>query len=182
MHSLKLDNKQKRILYSIKKTDIVLSVGCLLAAFLLGIFFMVHRRTGSTISVSRDGIELYRIDFEDIDSDGQTQYYLIRYEDAGRDVHIMHFEQYPELPTEQSYNLFSITDGMVTMEAADCKDQICVRHKPIRADRESIICLPNKLVIEMSGSVVSGATRPDGQKRDSMSEDGADEPLDGVVG
>ncbi|MCM1122715.1 MAG: NusG domain II-containing protein [Eubacterium sp.] len=165
-----------------KKADIILIVGCLFAAFLLGLFLMLYRRTGSTIRISHDGIGLYTIDLDDIDSERQTQYYLIRYEDSGQDIHIMHFEQYPEIPAGQRYNLFSVTDGIVTMEAADCRDQICVRHKPIRADRESIICLPNRLVIEMSGSTVSGAAQPDAQERDGMLEDGADEPLDGVTG
>lgn len=162
MKNLKSVNKQQQMMQSITKADFVLIVGCLFVAFLLTFFFMVHRRTGSTISISCDGVELYRIELEDIHSDGQTQYYLIQSKDAGQDVHIMHFEQYPSLPAEQNYNLFSVTDGIVTMEAADCKDQICVRHTPIGNDRESIICLPNKIVIEISSE--------------------SDEPLDGVVG
>lgn len=168
---LKSETKQQHIIRSMTKADVVLIVFCLFAAFLLGIFFMVYRRTGNTISISCDGVELYIIDLEDIHSDKNTQYYLICYEEGqdgytGQDVHIMHFEQYPEVPSGQRYNLFSVTDGTVTMEAADCKDQICVRHIPISSDRESIICLPNKLVIEMNGTP----------------EDGTDEPLDGVVG
>ncbi len=162
MQNFKSENKQQHITQSMTKADIALIVGCLLAAFLLAVFFMLHRSAGSAVNISRDGIELYRIELEDIRSDEQTQYYLIQSEDSGQDVHIMHFEQYPSLPTGQSYNLFSITDGVVTMEAADCRDQICVRHTPISSDRESIICLPNKLVIEISGE--------------------SEEQLDGVVG
>lgn len=184
---LKLGKKQQHIIHSMTKADVVLIVVCLLAAILLGIFFMVHRRTGSTISISRDGVELYIIDLEDIHSDKNTQYYLICYEEeqagyTGQDVHIMHFEQYPEVPAGQSYNLFSVTNGTVTMEAADCKDQICVRHIPISSDRESIICLPNKLVIEMSGSANSRITESEEKDHNGMPEDGMDEPLDGVVG
>ncbi len=190
MNNLKLDNRQQPIIYSMKKADIALIAACFVTALLFGIFFMVQRGTGSTISISRDGTELYRIDLKDIASDRMTHYYLIQYEDtseelsedSGQDIHIMHFEEYPEIPTEQSYNLFSVTDGTVTMEAADCRDQICVHHKPISADRESIICLPNKLVLEMSGNAVSEGQNPARQGGSGTSEEETDEPLDGVVG
>lgn len=185
--TLKSENKQQHMIRSMTKADVVLIAVCLLAALLLGIFFMVHRRTGSTLSISRDGIELYIIDLEEIHSDKNTQYYLICYEEGqdgytGQDIHIMHYDQYPEVPSGQSYNLFSVTNGTVTMEAADCKDQICVRHIPISSDRESIICLPNKLVIEMRGSANSRITESEEMDHNGMSEDGMDEPLDGVVG
>lgn len=191
MRNLKLDlksgKKQQHMIHSMTQADVVLIVVCLLSAILLGTFFMVHRRTGSTISISHDGVELYIIDLEDIHSDKNTQYYLICYEEeqtgyTGQDVHIMHFEQYPEVPAEQSYNLFSVTNGTVTMEAADCKDQVCVRHIPISSDRESIICLPNKLVIEMSGSAAFRLKQPEETDHNGIPEDGTDESLDGVVG
>lgn len=37
----------------------------------------------------------------------------------------------------------------VFVEAADCRDQVCVKHKPISINNQSIICLPNQLVIEV---------------------------------
>jgi hypothetical protein len=37
------------------------------------------------------------------------------------------------------------------MEAADCRDQICVHHIPISGSGESIICLPHKLVVTVTG-------------------------------
>ncbi len=44
-------------------------------------------------------------------------------------------------------NTLCIKDGQVKMLEADCKDQICVHHKPISKSGESIICLPNKLIV-----------------------------------
>ena len=35
------------------------------------------------------------------------------------------------------------------MIEADCRDQLCVNQKAISADGESIICLPNKIVVEV---------------------------------
>lgn len=50
------------------------------------------------------------------------------------------------------YNLIIISDGQVWMEEADCRNQICVHHKPIYKNHESIVCLPNKVFVEVVGS------------------------------
>lgn len=44
-------------------------------------------------------------------------------------------------------NTVEIKDGFVFVTYADCKDQICKNHKKISRVNESIICLPNKVVI-----------------------------------
>lgn len=44
-------------------------------------------------------------------------------------------------------NVLRIQSGEVTISEATCKDQICVLHHPIRENGESIICLPNKIVV-----------------------------------
>ena len=46
-------------------------------------------------------------------------------------------------------NILEIKDGEDSMIEADCPDQICVHEKAISADGESIICLPNKIVVEV---------------------------------
>ena len=37
------------------------------------------------------------------------------------------------------------------MEDADCPDQICVNHRAISRDGESIICLPNQTIVTIRG-------------------------------
>lgn len=44
-------------------------------------------------------------------------------------------------------NLLVIEQGSARIDEADCPDQICVKHTRISRDGESIICLPNKLVV-----------------------------------
>lgn len=46
-------------------------------------------------------------------------------------------------------NLLAIQDGSAYMKEADCPDQICVRHKAISKNGESIICLPYAVVISI---------------------------------
>ena len=48
-------------------------------------------------------------------------------------------------------NTFVIRDSQVEMIKADCPDQYCVKHYPISKNGESIICLPNKVVITIKG-------------------------------
>ena len=50
---------------------------------------------------------------------------------------------------ELSGNTVVIKDGFAYMEEANCKNQICVRHKKISRSGESIVCLPNQVIIEI---------------------------------
>ena len=46
-------------------------------------------------------------------------------------------------------NVLEIRDGKAKMKSADCPDQICVHQKAISRNGESIICLPNKIVLKI---------------------------------
>ena len=47
-------------------------------------------------------------------------------------------------------NLLKIKNGEASMSWADCPDQLCVHQKPVSLNRESIICLPNKVIVEVN--------------------------------
>lgn len=46
-------------------------------------------------------------------------------------------------------NTMKIEDRTVDMIEADCPDKLCVHQKAISKNNENIICLPNKLVIQI---------------------------------
>ena len=48
-------------------------------------------------------------------------------------------------------NVVEIKDKKVSVTAADCPDKICVKHREISKSGESIICLPNKVVVSIEG-------------------------------
>lgn len=54
-----------------------------------------------------------------------------------------------------AHNILVIDEGQVYMEDADCPDQVCVKHKPISKNKEMIICLPNKVFVEIENSINS---------------------------
>ena len=47
-------------------------------------------------------------------------------------------------------NRLVIENGTAEMEWADCPDQICVNHRAVSREGESIICLPNQVVISVT--------------------------------
>ncbi len=55
-----------------------------------------------------------------------------------------------------SYNTVRIKDGKVSVTEASCKNQVCVKHAAISAAGESIVCLPNRLVVSIEGSGEGG--------------------------
>lgn len=53
------------------------------------------------------------------------------------------------------FNLLVIEDGAASVEEASCPDKICVRHKPIDKTGETLVCLPNKVVVEIQNGEAS---------------------------
>ena len=49
-------------------------------------------------------------------------------------------------------NTVVIRGGKVDMIWAECPDQICVEHQTISKNKETIVCLPNKVIVEIVGS------------------------------
>lgn len=48
-----------------------------------------------------------------------------------------------------SYNRLEIKDGRADITEASCPDKICVKHRPVSRRGESLVCLPNKVVVEI---------------------------------
>lgn len=53
-----------------------------------------------------------------------------------------------EIPVHGT-NVLVIDGGHAYMKTSDCPDQICVHHKAIAKNGESIICLPNKVIAQV---------------------------------
>ena len=55
-------------------------------------------------------------------------------------------------------NVLKIRSGQASMIEADCPDLICVHHRPISRQGESIVCLPHKVVVEVTGEKSAQST------------------------
>ena len=61
-----------------------------------------------------------------------------------------------EIVLNNGSNVLKIKNGEADMIRADCPDQLCVKQKAVSKNKESIICLPNQVVVTVRG----------GEKRD----------------
>ncbi len=79
----------------------------------------------------------------------------IRVTVAGETVGEYDLQADREIPIEvngEVTNILVIADGQADMTWADCPDQVCVNTKPISALRETIVCLPHQIVVEVISS------------------------------
>lgn len=58
-------------------------------------------------------------------------------------------------------NVCRIENGKVKMISADCPDKLCIKQKAIDASGGTIVCLPNKVVIEAVGTGSLPSDGPD---------------------
>ena len=106
------------------RNDIILVAALILVALLGALYLFVFRSNGNSVKITVDGkvYGVYSL------SDNITE-----------DIHTGNENQH--------LNRLIIRDGKAYMESATCPDGICVSHKPIYRDGESIVCLPNKVVV-----------------------------------
>lgn len=106
------------------RNDLILIISILIVATVGIVYLNFFRSPGNMVSVSIDG-ETYGI------------YSLSQ--NITEDIY--------SGDNNQNHNRLVISDGKAYMENATCPDGICVDHKPVFRDGESIVCLPNRVVI-----------------------------------
>lgn len=106
------------------RNDVLLIAALLLLSAVGIVYLFVFRPGGDTVKVTVDG-ELYGTYSL---SEPRTE--EIRTGDDGGQI-----------------NRLIIRDGKAHMEYATCPDGICVSHRPIFRNGESIVCLPNRVVV-----------------------------------
>ena len=110
----------------IGKNDIFFLMGIvLLATVLIVVFYSTHSQKGSYAKVTVDGkvygeYSLFESQTVEIkNQDGDITNYLV------------------------------IKDGYADITEANCPDKLCAKQKKSSLDRETIVCLPNKVVVEI---------------------------------
>jgi hypothetical protein len=116
-----------------RKNDIILISGLFTVFLIIILVLQIFRNGGNKVLVSVDGVEKYTFD---LDKD-------IEFEIEGY---------------EGGTNHLVIKDGEAYLTEASCPDHICVYMGKISDVGQSIICLPNRVVVEIVGDKNS----PDG--------------------
>lgn len=110
-----------------KKNDVILAVGLMvlaLAAFAGISLYSVRTTKEAEAVVYLDGKEQGRYPL------GQEQVIKIPAGDGG-------------------YNILEIREGEADITEASCPDKICVDQRPVKHQGESLVCLPNRVVVEV---------------------------------
>ena len=114
----------------IKANDILLIGAILLAALAGAVIMLLTRSEGDSVTVTVDG-KLF------------AEYSL----SENRTV---------EIKNGEGFNILVIENGRAYVHEASCPDGICSSHRPISYSGQSIICLPNKVVIEVKAKRADG--------------------------
>ena len=104
-----------------KINDIILITSVILTLIILGICFYYFRGDGDIILVTVDGKEYAKFSLNES---------------------LTH-----DIITTNGTNRLVIENGNAYLSYASCPDGICAAHKPICRSGETIVCLPNKVVI-----------------------------------
>lgn len=145
--------------------DAVLIGVCFLAAAVAAVWFAFGHSKGQRLQVSCDGQVIINMPLMEKSSagvpeeGGEIRYCLILYKEDGVSCkwYDTAWDSAAAVPKGTSYNLLVLSENGVAMEAADCRDQICVNHRPVSRGGESIICLPHRLVVEIAGGTDESA-------------------------
>lgn len=117
-----------------RRNSLILAAICVIGALGSGAVMKMGRQTGSQIVVSVDGVEKGRYSLSE-EREIEVKIENIQGEEA-----------------DEGTNVIQIRDGKANIIEADCPDQLCVYQKAISKVGEMIVCLPNKIVIEVEGT------------------------------
>ena len=109
------------------RNDIILAVAIVLIATVGLLLFVLTKEEGSTVAVKIDGVV--------------TDTYPLS---ENIEVLIKTGEN------DENINVLTIEDGKASISEADCPDKICVETRAVSFVGETIVCLPHKLVIEIT--------------------------------
>lgn len=61
-------------------------------------------------------------------------------------------EERVEIKIEEKGMVVVVANNKVVVEESTCKDKTCVKHKPIVSEGQSIVCAPNKVIVEIKSN------------------------------
>ena len=114
---------------ALKRGDLYLIVGCLLAALVCCGLWLLLRQKGAEVIVEQNGRETARYALSE--------------------------DRTVRIEGERGYNLLVIENGEAWLAEADCPNLLCVKTGRIRYAGQSIVCLPHKLAVRIMGGASS---------------------------
>lgn len=66
-------------------------------------------------------------------------------------VPLTNYNETLKIKSKLGTNIIRIANGIVSVSEADCPDKICIKDGSIRYPGQILVCLPNKVVVEIKG-------------------------------
>jgi hypothetical protein len=114
-----------------KRNDLILLLGIVLVAALVLVAFHLLKADGATVEVTKNGKKIAEYPL--------TQNAEIRLDGAA------------------GHAILIIEDGQAYIKEASCPDKLCIKQGKINKNGETVICLPNKLVVTVNSEDDSAA-------------------------
>ncbi|MDD5926573.1 MAG: NusG domain II-containing protein [Firmicutes bacterium] len=111
----------------IKKADIILLIVILAVGIPLAILSLSSGTGGDKVKISLNG-KVYG-------------------------TYPLHEDRVIEVSEDGHTNHITIKDGQVSMSYSTCRNQVCVNTGAISEIKDAIVCLPNRVVVEIISSV-----------------------------
>ena len=108
-----------------RRNDFILLAAIVAVAALIWLVVRMTQNEGATVIVTVDG-EVYGT--YPLDTDAEIR-----------------------IGDNENYNILVIKDGTAEIKEASCPDKLCVKQGRASYNGQSIICLPNKVVVEITG-------------------------------
>ena len=116
------------------RNDLILAAVIVAIAAVCLLFLNITKVNGNSVVVKVDGEEIIRFSLSQ-----NVEYDII----TGKN--------------NEKINTLVIKDGKASVTRADCPDGICKEYRPVCYAGETIVCLPHRIVIE-----ITGEASPDG--------------------
>ena len=129
----------------IRKADIILFIVLVVAGLAVSAVLAMSNTGGDTVAIESGG-ELYA-------TYPLSEDRTIIVPSPEENVSSMQVPDDSRPASEQftHYNVVTISGGKVSVTEASCKNQVCVKHSEISLSGESIVCLPNRLIVRIEG-------------------------------
>ena len=108
-----------------RPADIILAIGLIIVGFAMSFFLAFGKDDGAQVKVQTAG-ELYG-------------------------TYSLDEDQTVTIKQGSHVNEFEIKNGTVRMIHADCHNHDCIQQGAVSRSGETIVCLPNKVVLEVTG-------------------------------
>ena len=115
--------KEQDLQRKLKLKEVII-IAFIFAAAVIGIFLTNKSQDGSTAVIKADGVIL-----KELPLDTDTVY---RHEDYDME--------------------FTVSDGKICVSHAGCHDRVCMNTGYISGSYQSIVCLPNRITVTITGS------------------------------